>query len=138
MRLFGHAALHGLVVRVHAGVVVDLEGRRVQGCGDLLCALVSAGVECGGGHGRALSRMASWTGVVDMFDMDRESRNALRRSIGAHVLWIPLGREGYYQWYLCRRDEQLAGPSGNWSSALEPVMVILVCIKESAMFIEHD
>ena len=45
MRLFGQAALHGLVVRVHAGVVVDLEGRRMQGCGDLLCALVSGG--CG-------------------------------------------------------------------------------------------
>ena len=35
-----------------------------------------------------MSRMASWTGVVDMFEMDRESRNGLRRSIGAHVLWI--------------------------------------------------
>ena len=37
--------MHRLVVRVHAGVVVDFEGRRMQGCGDLLCALVSAGVE---------------------------------------------------------------------------------------------
>lgn len=45
MRLFGHAALHCLVVRVHAGVVVDFEGRRMQGCGDLYADLVSTGAE---------------------------------------------------------------------------------------------
>ena len=68
-----------------------------------------------------------------MFDMERESRNGLRRSIGAHVLWDTLGRERYYQWYMYR-DDQLAGPSGNWSLALGQVMVILVRIKESASF----
>ena len=35
MRLLGQAALHGLVVGVHAGVVVDLERGRIQGCGNL-------------------------------------------------------------------------------------------------------
>lgn len=45
MRLFGQAALHCLVVRVHAGVVVDFEGRRMQGCGDLYVDLVSTGAE---------------------------------------------------------------------------------------------
>lgn len=33
--------------------------------------------------------MASSTGVVDMVDRNRGSRNALGRSIGAQVLWIP-------------------------------------------------
>lgn len=33
--------------------------------------------------------MASSTGVVDMVDKNRGSRNALGRSIGAQVLWIP-------------------------------------------------
>ena len=33
---------------------------------------------------RALSRMASSTGVVDMVDMSRVRPNALRRSIGLH------------------------------------------------------
>ena len=49
MRLFGHAALHRLVVRVHAGVVVDLEGRGMQGCGDLLCGLGQRGCQSGSG-----------------------------------------------------------------------------------------
>ena len=35
MRLFGHAALHGLMVCVHAGVVMDLECSGMQGCVDL-------------------------------------------------------------------------------------------------------
>lgn len=35
MRLCGYAALHGLVVRVHAGVVVDFECGGLQGCCDL-------------------------------------------------------------------------------------------------------
>lgn len=33
--LFGDATLHGLVVRVHAGVVVDFECGGMQGCGNL-------------------------------------------------------------------------------------------------------
>lgn len=34
--LLGHAALHGFMVGVHAGVVIDLQGRRRQG----FCKLV--------------------------------------------------------------------------------------------------
>lgn len=37
-----------------------------------------------GGGGRTLCRMESSTGVVDMVDMSRESRNALRCSIDAY------------------------------------------------------
>ena len=35
MRLFGHAALHRLMVCVLVGVVVDLKCSRMQGCDDL-------------------------------------------------------------------------------------------------------
>ena len=35
MRLFGHVTLHRLVVRVHAGIVVNFECGGMQGCGDL-------------------------------------------------------------------------------------------------------
>ena len=35
MSLFGDATLHCLVVRMHAGVVVDFECGRMQGCGNL-------------------------------------------------------------------------------------------------------
>lgn len=41
------------------------------------------------GDGRALSRMASSTGVADMVDMSRVRPNKLRRSIGADELQIP-------------------------------------------------
>ena len=42
-----------------------------------------------GGGGRALSRMVSSTGVVDMVDISRVRPNKLRRSIGANELRIP-------------------------------------------------
>ena len=57
--------------------------------------------------------MASSTGVVDMVDKNRGSRNALGRSIGAQVLWIP--------WV---ESDTTSYP--NSSSALEQVMVIVV------------
>ena len=43
MGLFGYATLHRLVVRVHAGVIVNLECAGLQGCCDLHVDLVSAG-----------------------------------------------------------------------------------------------
>lgn len=49
MRLFGYAALHRLMVRVHARVVVDFECGGLQGCGDLYVdwsALVCKWEEC--------------------------------------------------------------------------------------------
>ena len=76
--------------------------------------------------GRALSRMASSTGVVDMVDRNRGSRNALGRSIGAHVLWIP--------WVESDTTRAIGRAYRNSSSALEQVMVIVVRIKESACF----
>ena len=51
MRFFRYAALHGLVVSMLAGVIVDFKGGWSQGCGYLDVKVISAGAKCREGMG---------------------------------------------------------------------------------------
>ena len=78
--LSGDTALHGLVMGVHAGVVEYFERRGLQGLCDLgvyLSALwnIVRSIAC------TLMRMASSTGVTDIFDICLARPSGPRRSI---------------------------------------------------------
>lgn len=82
MGFLGQAALHGFVVGMRSGVVVDFEGCGVQCCCDLIIARsIRSGEGAGEERKRTLERMLSSTGVVDIVESRRMKIGRLRVNI---------------------------------------------------------